>query len=426
MKIYLDSIGCRLNQSEIEKIALDFRKAGHSLTEDAEEADLIVINTCAVTGRAVTDSRKAIRHAARDGNKRIVVTGCWATLEPDKICSLPGVLQVVPNEQKDNMVRSYLHVSETGNKDAGIPREPIPGSRFRTRAFIKVQDGCDNHCTFCITRVARGKGKSTAIPEVLDDIQSALDGGSKEIVLTGVHLGSWGRDLSPTLHLRNLIEEILAKTAVTRLRLSSLEPWDVDEDFLNLWQDARLCRQLHLPLQSGSQGILKMMGRKGSPKYYAGIVEAARNVSPNIAITTDVIVGFPGEGEKEFIESLDFIRSMEFAGGHVFTYSPRPGIPAASLPDQVNSYTAHERSAKVRSAIKETSKNYMQSLCGGCLDVLWESSVESSPGTWKNVGLSDNYLKVQAESEQYLWNEISKVMICEITANGVKGLIIGK
>ena len=333
MKIFLDTVGCRLNQSEIEHMAAQFRAAGHHIVADAVEADLVVVNTCAVTNDAAADSRQAIRHAAHAGKARIVATGCWATLDPQSAASLPSVVEVVQNEAKDHLVSSLLHLDEDvlGMEE----RQAVPGDHSRTRAFLKVQDGCDNACTFCITRIARGKGRSRAIEDVVREVNLSLAGGAKEVVLTGVHLGSWGQDFNRPLHLRQLVEAILARTTAPRLRLSSLEPWDLDESFFSLWQDRRLCAHFHLPLQSGSAGILKRMARKTTPRGFQTLVEQIRRQVPGAAVTTDLIVGFPGEGQREFDESADFIKKMQFAGGHVFQYSTRPGTAAARFPDQV-------------------------------------------------------------------------------------------
>ena len=219
MKIFLDTVGCRLNQSEIETMARQFRAAGHEIVISAEMAELAVVNTCAVTNEAAADSRGKIRQIARAGVNEIIATGCWATLQPGQARELPNVLHVVTNERKDHLVTDLLNIPQESFELEPIAREPLPGLHRRTRAFIKVQDGCDNHCTFCITTIARGEGRSRTVAEVLLDIQSALDGGAKEIVLTGVHLGSWGYDFNS--HLKALIKVILRETDVPRLRLSS-------------------------------------------------------------------------------------------------------------------------------------------------------------------------------------------------------------
>src|SRR5512140_2719374 len=354
MKIFLDTIGCRLNQAEIESLARQFRKAGHEIVPSPKEADLAVVNTCTVTSSAASDSRAAIRRARRLGAKEVVVTGCWSTLEPGKAAELPGVRKVISNLQKDMLAADLLGVPQEFFDIAPLARQPIPGTHARTRAFIKVQDGCDNACTFCITTLARGASRSRPLADILTDVHSALDGGTQEIVLTGVHLGSWGLDLATPRQLGDLISGILGKTSVVRLRLSSLDSWDIDTDFFSLWQDRRLCRNLHLPLQSGSGTVLRRMARKTTPNSFAALVQAAHAAIPGLAITTDIIVGFPGETEAEFSETLEFTKSMNFAGGHVFTYSARPGTPAARMQAQVRHEVRKERNTAMRIVLEES------------------------------------------------------------------------
>ncbi len=215
MNVYLDMVGCRLNQAEIETYARHFRAAGHNLVPSAAKADLVVVNTCAVTGAAASDSRQKIRQANQTG-ARVVVTGCWSSLEPEAAAALPGVRQVIPNTNKDLLVETILKSQEASSEAIG--RVPVAGNRKRTRAFIKVQDGCDNHCTYCVTRLARGNGRSVPVVQVIADVNSAINGGVQEAVLTGVQIGAWGRDLSPTAHLADLLKAILSHTPIPRLR----------------------------------------------------------------------------------------------------------------------------------------------------------------------------------------------------------------
>jgi threonylcarbamoyladenosine tRNA methylthiotransferase MtaB len=303
MKVFLDTVGCRLNQSEIEKMAGQLRTEGHNLVESATEADLIIINTCAVTTAAASDSRQKIRQAAQTRPGKIVVTGCLATLEPEITEKIPGVSRVFINGRKNDLVGDLLKKSKVEFERDPVNRIPLPGVHKRTRAFIKVQDGCANYCTFCITRILRGRPHSVPLKEVLQDIQTARSGGAQEIVLSGVNLGAWGQDSSDTDRLFHLVQAILAETDIPRLRLSSLEPWDLSENFISLWKNPRICQHIHLPLQSGSQMTLKRMGRKTDPDSYAKLVAFVRDVSPNIAITTDIISGFPGETQEEFFIS---------------------------------------------------------------------------------------------------------------------------
>jgi threonylcarbamoyladenosine tRNA methylthiotransferase MtaB len=424
MKVFLDTIGCRLNQSEIEVFARQFRAAGHQVVGSASEADIVVVNTCTVTGAAAADSRQKIRQVARAGVENIVVTGCWATLEQAAAEALVGVQNVIPNLGKDDLVARVLNLSPEDLEKEPIARTALPGLHRRTRAFIKVQDGCDNYCTYCITRLARGKSRSYTVEQVLSNVRSALEGGSKEVVLTGVQLGSYGRDLPIPRNLSDLVNEIFSQTSVPRLRLSSLEPWEVDEALLSCWQDHRMCRHLHLPLQSGSSAILQRMGRRTTPKDFFQLVDTIRRRIPAVAVTTDIITGFPGESDEEFNTSLAFVRQIHFAHGHVFTYSPRPGTTAARLPNQVPDKIKKARSIAMREVFTESAQHFRSCFTGQVESVLWESAVSIEPDEWVMTGLTDHYLRVSANASKSLWNEISSV---RLTADGdevIRGEIV--
>lgn len=298
MKIYLDMVGCRLNQSEIERIAQQFSEAGHDLTGDPAGADVAVVNTCTVTVAAAADSRKLIRRLARKGAGEVVVTGCWATLEPENAADLPGVSRVVSNESKEQLVPDFLTQVQPRYEQEPLEREFIPGARFRTRANIKAQDGCDHRCTFCITTLARGKGRSTTSAEVIRQVNAAVRSGVQEVVLTGVQLGSWGRDLTGEPGLSTLLTSILEETEVPRIRLSSIEPWDVEPDLIETLTHDRVARHLHLPLQSGSDRTLKRMARKNTARDYADLLTRIRDAVPRAAVTTDLMTGFPGKQNR--------------------------------------------------------------------------------------------------------------------------------
>jgi len=434
MKVYLDSIGCRLNQAEIENYARQFRAAGHTLVASPEQADMAVVNTCTVTSAADSDSRGKIRKAARAEVADLVVTGCWSTLNPEEATALKGVSQVVPNQAKESLVPVVLDVPPTSFDLEPLERELIPGTRARTRAFIKVQDGCDNRCTFCITSLARGAGRSRSFTDVTSDIRGATMGGNgrefdssaaREIVLTGVHLGSWGQDLAPQRQLKDLVLALLKSTDVPRIRLSSLEPWDIDPQFFDLWQDPRLCRHLHLPLQSGSAVTLRRMARKTTPRDFSELVAAARSAIPDVAITTDIITGFPGEKDEEFTETLDFVRHMSFAGGHVFTFSSRPGTAAADMVGQVPFSVRKSRNAQMRAAFEESARRYKENFIGEVMPVLWESATALGPDEWLLSGLTDNYLRVEAVAQERLWNQVAMVKLVELVDMRIKGELKG-
>jgi threonylcarbamoyladenosine tRNA methylthiotransferase MtaB len=383
----------------------------------------VVINSCAVTNQAVVDSRKKARQAAHAGAKQVVVTGCWATLNPQEVLALGQMNLAVPNADKLNLVPQLLGLEKDTLNTREVARQPLPGKHFRTRAFIRAQDGCENFCTFCITRVARGKAVSMPAERVIADIQAALESGAREIVLSGVNLGFWGRDLQPARKLVDLIE-MAADLNPGRLRLSSLEPWDMDEGIIHLMAEGRLCRHLHLPLQSGSAQILRRMGRRITPQEYRQWVEEIRAACPQAALTTDIMVGFPGESLELFEESLEFVRSMNFAGGHVFVFSPRPGTPAAGFPGLLTGDVGKLRSQQMRAVLAESSRCYRQSFVGQEVIVLWESAKPAGEGAWQLKGLTDNYLQVSAVGKRAIWNEFSLVKITGLNRDGLNGDIV--
>lgn len=426
MKIFFDSIGCRLNQSEVEGFANTFRALGHEIVGDQADADLAIVNTCAVTVKAAADSRKRLRRAGRKGARRVVATGCWTSLYPQKAMSLEGVTDIVVNHEKDTLVPVLLGLDPQELAGLDLVREPLPGDRARTRAFIKVQEGCDNTCTYCLTRVARGKSRSRDLKAVWRDIQAAVAGDAKEIVLTGVQLGGWGKDLPQARGLGDLLSAILELEGFERLRLSSIEPWDFDPEILALWQDQRLCRHLHIPLQSGNNRILKAMGRPILTSTYAELIGVIRKAIPEVAITTDVIAGFPGESDAEFTTTKSFVRSLGFSGGHVFSYSPRPGTAAFNMKARVPIQSVKERNAELRKVFKETGHLYREQFIGRQIPVLWESSTPTEEGQWRLSGLTDNYLRVHAAAESDLWNRLSLVKIDShyLQRNALYGTIV--
>jgi threonylcarbamoyladenosine tRNA methylthiotransferase MtaB len=424
MKVYFDMVGCRLNQAEIERMAAQFRGAGHEIVESSHQADLVIINSCSVTAAAASDSRQKVRQAHKAGAGQIVLTGCWATVSTQAARDLPGVTQVFSNKEKESISQVMIAADDQLHGSEPLERKPLPGVHWRTRAFIKVQDGCDNHCTFCITRVARGRSRSLPREEILEEVKHAVAGGTHEVVLTGVNLGAWGRDNSDKADLAGLVHYILLNSEVERLRLSSIEPWDLNYAFLELWEDKRMCRHLHIPLQSGSAQTLQRMNRRTTPELYRGLIRQVRTQLADVAITTDVIVGFAGESDDEFTESLEFVREMEFAGGHVFRFSPREGTPAWNLPGRVNGLTAHERSEKMRQILADSEKEYWHRFIGQQMDVFWESSKQMKNGLWQLHGLTGNYLPVSAEAHEDRWNRLNNVMLENVLPDSIAGKII--
>ncbi len=425
MKIFLDSIGCRLNQSEIERYSAQFKMAGHALVSTPAESDLVVVNTCTVTSKAAADSRTKVRQSNRlNPNSRIILTGCWSSLEERNALDLPGVTDVIHNKDKDDLVAILLGISPHEFDREPVARQPIPGIRMRTRAFIKAQDGCDNQCTFCITTIARGSSRSITPQRIIDEINAAVAGNVQEAVLTGVQLTSYGKDLDDRICLKQLVQMILQQTNLPRLRLSSLEPWNIPKDFFSLWEDSRLCRQIHIPLQSGSASVLRRMARPIEPVNFAKLVESARERVPDISITTDIIAGFPGETEAEFSENLEFVQAMRFADAHVFTYSPRPQTAALRLPDPVPGQGARERSRMIRETVAKSKKKYAENFIDKELVALWETAKKLDKSGWEVSGLTDNYLRINSIVARNMLNTLSPVRIIKVGAGGIRASVI--
>lgn len=422
MRIHLDSIGCRLNISEIEELGRAFAQAGHTLVGAEEMADLYLFNSCTVTHTAARKSRQAIRQMRRaNPQARLVVTGCYAHLEPDVIRQL-GVDLVVDNIQKENLPAL---LAERGWLPEAVQPPPSDQPLFspergdHTRAFVKVQDGCDNRCAFCIVTLARGGGRSRPIQRVVAEVRRLVRLGYQEAVLSGVHLGSYGHDWGERQGLRQLIRAVLAETDLPRLRLSSLEPWDISPDLFELWQNPRLLPHLHLPLQSGCEATLRRMGRRTDRTQFAELVETARRTIPDLSITTDIIVGFPGETEAEFAESLAFVEAMAFARLHIFRYSQRPGTAAARSNDQVPGPIRQERSRRMHALNEQLERAFRRRFVGRVRPVLWES--QASPGHWS--GLADNYLRVMthAPPQLDLHNRIVETELLRLAPAGLVG-----
>lgn len=420
MRVHLRMIGCRLNQSEIDRMARQFQQQGHEIVDDAADADTVIVNTCAVTKEAVKSGRKLIREVNRSNPAaEITVTGCHAQIAPEKITVLPGVKRVVGNQEKDTIVSQI-----TGKPIEIYDSEPferdLPGTGMRTRTFIKVQDGCDNACTFCVTTVARGDGRSRSMGAVIHEIQLLHEAGFKEAVLTGVHLGSYGHDQGDPDGLLHLVERILAETDIPRLRLSSLEPWDLSTGFFRLWENPRLQPHLHLPLQSGCDATLKRMRRNTSQADFRVLMQAARAAIPDVKITTDVIVGFPGETDDEFAESESFIREMNFAGLHVFRYSVRPGTPAARMKGQIPRQVKKARSHRLLALSEAMERQFAARYAGATRSVLWEQVTGATDAGFINTGYTDHYIRVQAVHPRDLTNLITPAQIGEMIDGTVR------
>ncbi|MFQ5813807.1 MAG: tRNA (N(6)-L-threonylcarbamoyladenosine(37)-C(2))-methylthiotransferase MtaB [Anaerolineae bacterium] len=429
MRVYLERVGCKLNQSEIEALGRGFVQAGHRLVQASEEADLCVVNTCTVTHVADRKSRQLIRRLRRaNPTARLVVTGCYAEMSPQEIRAIDGVDLIVGNEDKEQLVE----LAENLERESSGSRAPVLNlkpetSNFKlqmghTRAFVKIQDGCNNRCAYCIVSLARGSERSRPRQEILTEIEALIAAGCKEVVLTGVHIGGYGRDLGTGLG--QLVVAILTETAVARLsaprlRLSSIEPWDLEPSLLRLWDNPRLCRHLHLPLQSGCDATLRRMGRRYTTSQYARLVADARRLIPDLAVTTDVIVGFPGETADEFAVSLSFVEQVGFARTHVFKYSARPGTAAVEMPHQVLYAEKKRRSEAMLELARESSRRFWRKFLGQRMEVLWETVCRDDKHAWS--GLTDNYIRVTTRSERDLANTITSTKLVGLVKGGMRG-----
>ena len=399
MRLRLDSIGCRLNIAEMEELALSLAAHGHRIVGPGDDADLFIFNTCAVTQVAARKSRKILRQIRRDHpHASIVATGCYADLSGAEAEHL-GVDMVVGNHDKDRLA---IQLAEAGLLCDADPIGDVDSTPFamphgRTRAFVKVQDGCDNRCTFCIVTVARGKSRSRPVESVIAQVRHLEELGYREVVLTGVHLGSYGHDHDDSHGLEHLVAAILERTDIPRVRLSSLEPWDMRPELFDLWSNRRVQPHLHLPLQSGCDETLRRMSRRTSQVEFAALVTAAKAVIPDLAVSTDVIVGFPGETDEEFEKSIEFVESMAFSRLHVFRYSPRSGTAAEHMANPVAPAIAQGRSQRFHTLGAELEARFRKSMLGGTAEVLWESSEPFGEGRrWS--GLTGNYLRVLTDT----------------------------
>ncbi len=396
MLVHLKTLGCRLNEAELETWAQGFQKYGHSITRDAGAAHVIVLNSCAVTHDAARKSRQLIRRIhGQNPSAKLVVSGCYATLNLDEVEQTLGVDLVIANPHKHQLVEKTLSQLDFSSMPmfSAEPGEVSLFSRGRQRAFVKVQDGCRYRCTFCIVTVARGEEKSRAIADVIVEINALHQQGVNEVILTGVHLGGYGSDLDG--NLSDLVRTVLKQTDVPRIRLGSLEPWEFTDDFFELFQNPRLMPHLHLPLQSGSDSVLRRMARRCKTGEFAAIVQRLRDSVANFNITTDIIVGFPGETELEWQESLAFIRQMGFGHIHIFSYSKRTGTKAASLPGQVPDIMKKQRSQALHALAGELKRQFLLRNIGSEYKVLWEAQSMAQNENEKLVfGYAPNYVRV--------------------------------
>jgi len=406
MRVALATLGCKLNQAETELLARQFAEAGHQVVSRLDDADVYILNTCTVTHIADSKSRHLLRLAhRRNPNAQVVATGCYAQRAPQELAQIDGVSLVVGNDKKPHLLRL---LQESGYISSPASLQGVSATShhltFRTRSFVKVQDGCNSFCSYCIVPLVRGRERSLPVSEVVNEVGQRVADGYKEVVLTGTEVGSYNHDGTS---LRGLLEHILAETNVARLRLSSLQPQEISPELIRLWGDSRLCPHFHLSLQSGSDGVLNRMKRRYRISDYQRAVSLIRAQVPEAAITTDIIVGFPGETDEEFEQSYSFCQQTEFARIHVFAYSPRVGTEAARLPRPVENKIKKQRSQRMLAQANESARNFRQRFSGRTMAVLWEQ--QSGDGVWS--GITGNYIKVYTRSDDDLSNKLLPVTL---------------
>lgn len=422
MKIFLDMVGCRLNQAEIDAMAIDLVKRGAEIVSEPALADEIIVNTCCVTAKASADSRKMIRHYKNKYSAKVISTGCWVSVERSTAEEISD--QAYLNDQKD-WIPEFLIQSPVDTL-SGLGRKPKLGHRNRTRGFVKIQDGCNNACSFCLTTIARGASISVPADNILERVRQLEQMEIKEIVLTGVQLGSWGKDLEPKSRLSALLDYLLEQIEIPRIRLSSIEPWDIDQPLVNLLNHPSIMPHLHIPLQSGSDSILRAMRRPVTRERYRQILAMIRETSPRTAVTTDVISGFPGETDELFEESFNFIQECNFSGGHVFSFSAMPGTLANEMGERVQPAIVKARTNRLLAHFADREMQFKRHKIGQTENVLFESRKLSPEGAFFR-GFSTDYQRVVCFSEDIRLNQIEAVELVHMDESGdLIGILLPK
>lgn len=425
MKVAFTTLGCKVNQFETEVMEGLFKEKKYEIVNFEEVANVYVINTCSVTHLGEKKSRQLIRRAIKNNNKAIVaVVGCYSQVAADEIAKIEGVSLIVGTKERKNIVtlvetvlkeHQPLQVVEDVMDYHEFEDIPLLNNPDRTRAFLKIQDGCSNFCTYCIIPYTRGPLKSRKLDSILSEAEKLLESGFKEIVLTGIHLGAYGKDLADEIALVDVVKALLDNEKLTRLRLGSLESIELDQEILEIMnQDQRLCRQLHLPLQSGSDKILKKMNRNYTTAEFKALIDNIYAKVPGVAITTDVIVGFPGENSTDFNEAVEFIKNMNFSKIHIFPYSKRKNTPAANYAEQVSEEEKKKRSVYLKEISDMTSAKYRNKMLNTTVEILVENITPDYA-----EGLASNYVKVYCENNNFQKDNFYKLKIIKLYKDGV-------
>jgi threonylcarbamoyladenosine tRNA methylthiotransferase MtaB len=409
MKVSVLTLGCRVNQSESDIIEGNFRKHGWSIIGLAGSPDYCVVNTCAVTAKSDYQSRQLIRRAIRSGAK-VIVTGCYSQLNWNEVKNTQGVFEVISNDNKNNIINMLCSDIESSTF--------YPASR--SRPYIKIQDGCNYACSYCTVPHARGRSRSIPISEVVKQAMVIDAAAYQEVVITGIHLSSYGYDLIPQAKLSEVIKIILKKTKIKRIRLSSIEVKDIDDELIELFQDERICRHIHLPLQSGDEKILRLMNRMYTVNDYIEVIENILKSTPDIAIGTDVIAGFPGEGDDEFENTWQLLDNLPITYIHTFPFSSRPNTLAAKMPNQNEFAVKKKRGNELKALSDRKRMECMASQVNKILDII----IEEQEGDSTSIGTSSNYLKVKIPSNGHNRGTFVRVRISGIEKNYLKGELV--
>jgi threonylcarbamoyladenosine tRNA methylthiotransferase MtaB len=417
------TLGCKVNHYETEAIWQLFKEEGYEKVEYEQTSDVYVINTCTVTNTGDKKSRQVIRRAIRKNPDAVIcVTGCYAQTSPAEIMAIPGVDIVVGTQDRTKMI-GYIEqfkkerepINGVGNimKSRVYEELDVPAFTDRTRASLKIQEGCNNFCTFCIIPWARGLMRSRDPKEVIKQATQLVEAGYKEIVLTGIHTGGYGEDLKD-YSLARLLLDLEQVEGLKRIRISSIEASQLTDEVIDvIGRSEKVVRHLHIPLQSGSNTVLKRMRRKYTMEFFAERLDRLKEALPGLAVTSDVIVGFPGETEEEFQETFDFIANHKFSELHVFPYSKRTGTPAARMDDQVDEEVKNKRVHRLIELSNQLAKEYASQFEGEVLEVIPEERDKENPDSGMYIGYTDNYLKVKVKATEEMIGKIVKVKIAK-------------
>ena len=444
---YVENFGCRATQADGAAIEQQFRGLGLERAEAAIDAEVVVLNTCTVTASADQDARAAIRRIHRKNpGCQIVVTGCYAQRAPDEIAAIPGVTRVIGNSHKhqlaeiaterkatnfvplSNLSSSLSRAGRISVSDIFAHTELLAAPVFdapnaRTRPNLKVQDGCDNRCSFCVIPSVRGQSRSLPLPRILEEVNTLVAAGYKEVVISGINLGRWGRDLPQPSRFEKLVQAILHETDLEKLRISSVEPMDWSNELIGLVADSpRIAKHAHVPMQSGSDKILRSMHRKYRPWHYREKIEKIRAAMTDAAIGADVMTGFPGETEEDFEETRRMIEELPFTYLHVFTYSSRPGTASEKMPTQVPVNVARERNQTLREIATRKKRAFRESFMGKTIEAITLDVKHHAEGAQLTEALTDNYLKMHITGN-HLPNQWLRVQITGIHNDALLGVV---